>query len=66
MWITQPEHTKVAKDEVKLPEGPPARGEGLEGPYTFCIFFVVAQSTRVPVLWCVNQTIFGQRILWLR
>ena len=29
---------KVAKDEVKLPDGPPARGEGLEGPYTFCIF----------------------------
>ena len=63
MWVTQPEHTKGAKDEVKLPEEPPARGGG---PYTSCILFCGLLSTGVPVLWCLSQTIFGQRILWLR
>ena len=31
-WVTQPERLKGAKDEVKRPEGPPARSQGPEGP----------------------------------
>ena len=31
-WVTQPERPKGAKDEVKRPEGPPARSQGPEGP----------------------------------
>ena len=28
VWFTQPERPKGAKDEVKRPEGPPARSQG--------------------------------------
>ena len=31
-WVTPPERPKGAKDEVKRPEGPPARSRGPEGP----------------------------------
>ena len=31
-WVTRPERPKGAKDEVKRPEGPPARSRGPEGP----------------------------------
>ena len=31
-WVTRPERPKGAKDEVKRPEGPPARSGGPEGP----------------------------------
>ena len=37
MWVTQPEHQKGAKDEVKRPIGSPARSQGREGPYPFSI-----------------------------
>ena len=30
-WVTQPERPKGVKDEVKRPEGPPARSQGPEG-----------------------------------
>ena len=30
-WVTRPEHSKGAKDEVKRPEGHPARSRGPEG-----------------------------------
>ena len=33
-WVTRPERPKDAKDEVKRPEGPPARSRGPEGPKT--------------------------------
>ena len=32
-WVTQPERPKGAKDELKRPEGPPARSRG--GPLDF-------------------------------
>ena len=35
-WVTRPECPKGAKDEVKRPEGPPARSRGPEGPETSC------------------------------
>ena len=31
-WVTRPERPKGVKDEVKRPEGPPARSRGPEGP----------------------------------
>ena len=31
-WVTQPEHLKDAKDEVKRPKGPPSRCRGPEDP----------------------------------
>ena len=31
-WVTRPERPKGAKDEVKKPEGPPARSRGPESP----------------------------------
>ena len=34
-WVTRPERPKGAKDEVKMPEGPPIRSQGPEGPLDF-------------------------------
>ena len=31
-WVTRPERPKAVKDEVKRPEGAPARSQGPEGP----------------------------------
>ena len=31
-WVTRPERSKGAKDEVKRPEWPPSRSRGPEGP----------------------------------
>ena len=31
-WVTRPEHLKGVKDEVKRPEGPPARSQPRRGP----------------------------------
>ena len=34
-WVTRPERPKGVKDEVKMPEGPPIRSRGPEGPLDF-------------------------------
>ena len=31
-WVPRPERLKGVKDEVRRPEGPPARSRGREGP----------------------------------
>ena len=38
-WVTRPERPKGVKDEVKRPEGPPARSRGTEGPQTSSIIY---------------------------
>ena len=47
----RPECPKGAKDEVKRPEGPPARSQGPEGPLDF-------QSDYF-VLRCLQSTLLG-------
>ena len=39
--VPWPERPKGAKDEVKRPEGPPARSWGPEGPYTSSISYYI-------------------------
>ena len=39
-WVTQPEHPKGVKDEVKRPKGPPASSWGPQCPLTSSILYV--------------------------
>ena len=38
-WVTRPERPKGAKDEVKRPQGPPARSRGPEGPRLLVVVY---------------------------
>ena len=37
-WVTQPEHSKGVKDEVKRPEEPPTRSQETEGSKVSIVF----------------------------